>query len=127
MGSSDRTFGWVMGAFLLLVAAAPLLSGNGPRLWLLAVSAGFFLLAIVFPAALGPLNKLWMKFGELMGRVMSPLALAVLFFLVITPYGWLMRRVGRSVIPLRFDAAKETYWIPRDPPGPDPLSLKDPF
>lgn len=125
--ASDRTFGWVMGTFLLLVAAAPLLWGKPVRPWLLAVSAGFFVLALLVPAALGPVNKAWMKFGELMGKVVSPLALAVLFFLVITPYGRLMRVFGKGTIPVRFDAGKESYWIARDPPGPDPRSLKDPF
>lgn len=125
--SSDRMFGLIMAAFLLLLAAIPLLSGKGPRLWVLAISAAFLLPALLFPKALAPFNKLWTRFGLLLSRVVSPLALAVLFFAFITPYGWLMRRLGKSHIPVGFDAGASSYWTAREPPGPEPESLRDQF
>ena len=125
--SSDRAFGFIMAGFLLLIAAIPLLSGSGPRLWLVAISAAFLLPALFFPRALAPLNKLWTRFGLLLSSVISPVALAILFFLIVTPYGWLMRRVGKSHIPVGFDAGAGSYWTSREPPGPEPESLRDQF
>jgi hypothetical protein len=125
--SSDRAFGLVMTTFLALVGLYPLLGAGQPRAWALAVAAAFLVPALVFPKVLAPLNKLWTKFGLLMAAVVGPVALAVMFFGVITPYGWLMRRLGKGQIPVRFDKDAATYWIQRDPPGPAPKSLRDQF
>ena len=116
-----------MATFFALVGLYPLLASGQPRIWALAVAAAFLVPALVFPKVLAPLNKLWTKFGLLMGAVVGPVALAVMFFGVITPYGWLMRRLGKGQIPLRFDKGAATYWIQRDPPGPAPKSLRDQF
>lgn len=126
-GSSDRMFGCVMSGFFLLVSGLPLLSGGVARRWAFIVSAAFLVFALVLPRFLAPLNKAWSRFGLVMSSVMSPIALGVLFFLAITPYGWLMRRLGKGAIPVGFCKESETYWIKRDPPGPDPESLKDQF
>lgn len=125
--SSNRAFGCVMAGVLSLVALFPLLAGKEPRQWLIVVAVAFFLPALLYPAALGPLNKLWTGLGHLLSRLTSPVALAVLFFVVITPYGWLMKRLGKSHIPTGFDPAAESYWITREPPGPKPESLRDQF
>src|SRR5262245_23347122 len=126
-GSSDRSFGLVFAAFFAIVAALPLLFGAPLRWWALAVAGLFLLLALVAPAALAPLNRLWTKFGLLLHRVMSPVVLGVMFFLVITPIGLLMRLLGKDLLRLKFDRAAGSYWISREPPGPPPESLKDQF
>lgn len=125
--SSDRMFGCVMAAFFLIIAAFPLLSDGTPRVWALALSGAFLLPALLFPKALSLLNAAWTRFGLIMSSVVSPIALAVLFFGIITPYGWLMRRLGKNIIPVRFDASVKSYWVTREPPGPDPQSLRDQF
>ncbi len=125
--TSDRSFGYVFGAVFLIVALWPLLSSNGIRAWAVIVSAAFFLAARVFPALLGPLNRLWMRFGLLLHKLVSPLALGILFYLFVTPMGVIMRLMGKDFLRLRFDAAAPSYWIARDPPGPRPESLKNQF
>ena len=116
-----------MAAFFGVVGAYSLLFGNVPRLWAFWVAAAFLLPALILPRALGPLNKVWTQFGLLMSSIVSPVALALLFFGVITPYGWLMRRFGKGQIPMDFDKDAGSYWIVRDPPGPPAQSLRDQF
>jgi hypothetical protein len=125
--SSDRTFGCVMAGFFALVALLPMLSGKTPRLWAFVVATAFLLPALLFPRSLSLLNKLWTRFGLLLSSIMSPIASAVMFFGVITPYGWLARKFRKDAFPIRFDAAAKSYWITRTPPGPEPQSLKDQF
>lgn len=125
--SSDRTFGCVMAGFFAIVALFPLIAGKAPRLWAFAVAFAFLAPALFFPRALGLLNKWWTRFGLLLSSIMSPVASAVMFFGVVTPYGWLMRKTRKDAFPIRFDAKAKSYWIPRDPAGPDPKSLKDQF
>jgi hypothetical protein len=125
--SSNRSFGLVMAGFFVLVALLPLLSGKMPRFWALALAAAFLVPALFFPRALSFLNKWWTRFGLLLSAIMSPIATALLFFGVITPYGWIMRRTRKDAFPIRFNANAKSYWIPRDPPGPEPKSLKDQF
>lgn len=125
--SSDRSFGFVFTAFFAIVGLLPMLHGHAMRLWALAVSASFLLLALLTPALLAPLNRLWTKFGALLHHIVSPIALGVLFFLVITPIALLMRVLGKDPLRMRLDRAAKTYWIERTPPGPDADSLKNQF
>jgi hypothetical protein len=76
---------------------------------------------------LSPLNRLWLRFGLLLHKIVSPLVLGIMFFLVITPIGLLMRAVGKDLLRLKFDKRSSSYWIERLPPGPPPESLKDQF
>ena len=125
---SDRSFGVVAGCFFILVAIVPALIKHHPiRLWALGVSACSFLLALVWPRALAPLNLLSFKVSRLLYRVVSPVALGVLFFVVVTPVGVLMRAFGKDPLRLRRDSRAESYWIPRAPPGPAPESMKQQF
>ncbi len=128
-GSSDRVFGLVMAGALAVVALAPLLrrEGAGVRWWALALSALLVALALLWPAALRPLNRLWLKLGLLLYRVTSPLALALLFYAVMTPLGLLMRACGKDPLRLRCEPDAASYWIMREPPGPPPESMKNQF
>lgn len=126
-GSSDRSFGFVIGAFFLVVACWPLISGDGIRRWALGVGAVFFLFAAFWPAGLAPLNRQWIRLGVLMGRVVSPIALAVVYLLTIVPIGWVLRRMGKDALRLRWDSNAQTYWIARQPPGPPPSTMKRQF
>lgn len=126
-GSSDRAFGFVFTVVFLIIACYPLLTGQGVRLWSLAVAGIFLLLALVVPGVLAPANRLWMKFGMLLHAIVSPIALGILFYLVVTPTGLLMRLLGKDPLRLRFDPAADSYWIKRDPPGPAPDSLNNQF
>jgi hypothetical protein len=126
-GPSDRSFGLVFAAIFALIGLLPLLFGRGPRVWALAAAGLFLLAALAFPPVLAPLNRLWLKFGLLLHRFVSPIALGIMFFLVITPMGLVMRAMGKDFLRLRLDPAADSYWIERKPPGPAPESLKNQF
>lgn len=125
-GSSDRTFGFIFAVFFLVVALLPLFWG---RLywWALAVSAGFLVIAWLFPAALSPLNRLWFRFGLLLHAIVSPIVLGIMFYGVVLPTGLIMRALGKDPLRLRLDRDARSYWIKRDPPGPQPESFRDQF
>ena len=126
-GSSNRAFGWVVTAVLLIVALWPLASGRAPRVW--ALIAGGLLLVITLgaPALLTTPNRLWTRFGLLLNRMISPIALAILFYAVVTPTALLMRAFGKDPLRLRRGGVTESYWIKREPPGPEPQSMSDQF
>ena len=126
-GSSNRSFGIVFTVFFIIVGLLPLLNGGGIRLWALGVSAVFLLLAMVAPKILAPANRAWTKFGLLLHKIVSPIALGILFFGVVTPTGLIMRLLGKDLLRQRFDRSATTYWIARTPPGPDAESLKNQF
>ena len=125
--SSDRTFGNVFAAFFAIIGLLPVLSGRDPRFWALALGGAFLIVAFVAPRVLRPLNRLWMRFGLVLHKIVNPLVLGMMFFVVVTPVGLLMRVFGKDPLRLRFDAEAETYWIVRDPPGPAPDSLNHQF
>jgi hypothetical protein len=126
-GSSDRVFGLVFAAFFAIIAGWPLLHGEGVRWWSVVVAALFALAALVRPSLLAGMNRLWMKLGILLGKVVSPVALGILFYAVFTPIGFMLRLAGKDPLRLKFDAGADSYWIPRDPPGPPPGSMTNQF
>ena len=124
---SGRAFGLVFAGFFTLLSAfawwnaSPLLPGC------LAAAAVFALAALIAPQILHPLNVLWFRFGLLLNAVVSPIILGFLYYLVITPVGLLMRICRARPLHLKFDPGAESYWIPRDPPGPDAGSMQNQF
>ena len=124
---SERSLGMVFAAVFAIVGLFPLWDGGAVRLWALIVAGVFLALALIAPALLGPLNRLWFRFGMLLNRIVSPLVIGLLFFLTVTPMALIMRVAGKDPLRLRFDKAAESYWIPRDPPGPDPQTMRNQF
>lgn len=124
---SDRSFGLVMAAAFAALSA--LNAWHSGRLWpWTATLAALFLAAsIVRPAALHPLNLLWLKFGLLLSRVVSPIVMALLFFGTVLPTGIVMRMMGKDLLRLKRQAAIDSYWIVRSPPGPEPQTMRDQF
>jgi hypothetical protein len=124
----ERSFGLVMAAFFCLIALVPLLHrpAGSPRLWALAIAAAFAVLAVVYPASLKQLNRLWMQFGLLLHKITSPIILGVMFYGVIVPVGVTMRLVGKDPLRLKREPESQSYWIVRAP-GPAPQSMKQQF
>jgi len=91
------------------------------------VGAAFLVVAWLRPAVLAPLNRAWTRFGLLLHRIVSPIVLGVMFFVVITPMGLVMRALGKDPLRLRYDREARTYWIDRRPPGPAPDTLNNQF
>ena len=126
-GSSERSFGIVFAVVFAVIGLLPLLFGGQARLWSLAVGAVFLLCAFVLPRLLAPLNRLWLRFGLLLHRIVSPIVLGIMFFGVVTPTGLLMRLLGKDPLRLKFERGAASYWIDRVPPGPAPEGMKDQF
>ena len=126
-GSSDRAFGLVFAAFFAILMVLPLFRGGGIRLWAMFIALAFALFAMAVPHVLAPLNRAWSAVGDVLHRIVSPLALGVLYFGVVVPTGLAMRAAGKDPLRLRFEPAARSYWIDRQPPGPAAESLKDPF
>lgn len=125
---SERTFGFVFtGIFLLIAAYLWYHDGKTVAIQVFMVLAAvFFAFTIFMPIVLRPLNKAWYKLGLLMGRVVSPIVLGILFFILITPIAIVMRLAGRDPLKLRKQNV-ESHWIERVPPGPESTSFKDQF
>lgn len=117
-GPSDRNFGMVMAAAFLVFGVVPLRHGKPVRLWSLALSAALLLIAIVRPALLHALNRVWMKLGLLLGKVLNPIVTALLFFLVFTPAAVILRWMGKDLLALKADPEAETYWVDRGTGSP---------
>ena len=114
---SDKGFGLVFAAAFAIIAVWPLTGdGEGVRTWALGVAVAFVLIAFVAPKALAPLNRLWFRFGMLLGRIVTPIILAFLFYLTVTPVGIVMRLRGKDLLRKRIDKSADSYWIRRDDP-----------
>ena len=108
--SSNRSFGIVFFVVFLIIALYPLLNNEGIRIWSIIISLVFLILGLINSKVLNPLNKLWFKFGILLGKIISPLIMGLIFFLVVTPIGILMRILGKDLLNLKYNNNK-TYWI----------------
>ena len=126
-GSSDRSFGITFAVVALIVAGVSFWRGGPLWPYALAAAAIFGGLALAAPAVLGPLNKLWLKFGLLLHHIINPVVMGLLFFGVITPMALIVRLLGKDLLRLRFDAQAKSYWIPREPPGPAPDTMRHQF
>ena len=113
--SSNRSFGVVFFIVFLLIALYPLLNNNEVRLWSLIISALFLILGILNSKILSPLNKIWFKFGLILGKIISPIIMGIIFFLVVTPIGFIMKLLGKDLINLKFNN-KKSYWIEKSGP-----------
>ena len=113
--SANRSFGIVFFIVFLLIALYPLLKDNHLRIWSLVISFIFLILGLINSKILTPLNRLWFKFGLLLGKFISPLIMGIIFFIVVTPIGIIMRLLKKDLLNLKYNK-KETYWI--DKTGP---------
>jgi hypothetical protein len=125
--SSDRAFGGIMAAFFALLGLAPLRRGAPVRLSAVLVAGVFLAMALVRPTALRPLERVWSGLGLLLGRIFNPVATVLLFYLVFTPTGWMLRWLGRDALQLKRLRETDTYWITRNPPGPRPETMSKQF
>ena len=108
--SSNKSFGIVFFTFFLIIALWPLINDGNIRIWSLAVSIIFLILGIANAKILTPLNNLWFKFGLFLGKIVSPLVMGAIFFLVVTPTGIIMRLMRKDLLNLKKNNSK-TYWL----------------
>jgi len=113
--SSNKSFGIVFFIFFFIVSLLPLLSSNEIRIWSLIISLIFLILGLLKSTLLTPLNKIWFKFGIFLGRIISPFVMSVIFFLVVTPIGILMRIIKKDLLNLKYNKSS-SYWIVKKGP-----------
>jgi hypothetical protein len=109
---SNKSFGIVFFAFFLIISAFPLLNGENIKIWALVIAIVFLILGLFNSAILTPLNKAWFKFGIILGKVVSPFVMGIVFFSVVTPTSLIMKVLGKDLLNLK-KKNKNTYWIER--------------
>ena len=114
--SSPKSFGIVFSIVFLIVALYPLANSEDLRIWALIVSAIFLLLAFVAPNVLSLPNKFWFKFGILLGSIIAPIVMALVYFLTVLPMGLVMRLLGKDLLRQKLDKNAKSYWIDRTEP-----------
>ena len=112
---SNKSFGVVFSIVFLIVALYPVLNNDSIRTWSVILSLIFLVLGLLNSPILSPLNKIWFYFGIFLGKIVSPLIMAIIFFIVVTPIGFIMRLLKKDILNLRFNNNK-TYWIKKDVP-----------
>lgn len=121
---SSRKFGLTFAALFLVLGLWPLLHAGGSLRWFwLAASALLAGVAGMAPARLAPLNRAWFRLGLVMGRVVNPIVMGVLFFGAVVPFAWYLRWRGKDLLRRALDPEAASYWIEREPPGPAPGTL----
>jgi predicted membrane metal-binding protein len=125
--ASDRSFGMVFAAVFLIVGAWPLLDGRSPRLWALGAAGLLALVTTFSPWLLRPLNAVWIRLGEFLHRLVTPVIMGLVFFLTVLPTALVMRALGKDHLRLKLDQDSPTYWIERQPPGPAPQTMNRQF
>tara|TARA_B100000073_G_scaffold273971_1_gene233833 strand:- start:179 stop:571 length:393 start_codon:yes stop_codon:yes gene_type:complete len=121
---SNKSFGIVFFVIFIIIALWPLLKDENIRVWSIIVSITFLTLGLLNSKILTPLNKLWMRLGILLGAIVSPIVMGVVYFGVITPIGLIMKLFGKDVLNLKIDTNKNTYWTLKKK---IPSKMKDQF
>ena len=111
--NSNRGFGIVFFVVFLLISFWPSIEGQSIRIWALTVSLIFLVLGLLNSKLLSPFNLIWVKFGEVLGRIIAPIAMGVVYFIIITPIGLFMRLIGKDLLRTKFSKNK-SYWIKRE-------------
>ena len=124
---SNRSFALMFVVVFGLLAGWRFLAGD-PRAWLwLGAAAAFGLAGLLTPERLTPLNRLWMRFGELLNRIVSPLVLGLMYVVLIVPVGFVMKLAGRDSMQRKLDRQADSYWQLREASGTDPESFRDQY
>ena len=113
--SSNRSFGIVFFIVFLLIGTYPLINNESIRIWSLVISLIFLVLGFINSNLLSPLNKLWFEIGIFLGKIISPIIMGIIFFLVVTPIGLIMRLIGKDVLNLKYSDYR-SYWIEKNGP-----------
>ena len=110
---SNRNFGIVFSIVFLIIAIWPILNQNEIRIWSIIISLIFLILGLINSKFLSPLNKAWFKFGLILGSVIAPVVMGIVYFLVVTPTGLIMKALGKDILGLKRNK-NSTYWLEKD-------------
>ena len=112
--SSNKSFGIVFFVFFSIISLFPLFKDGNIRIWAIITAITFLILGLLNSPFLNPLNKIWFKFGILLGGIMSPIVMGLVFFIVVTPTSLIMRMLGKNLLGLKKEN-KKSYWVERSP------------
>ena len=108
--SSNRSFGILFCIVFALIAVWPLTNDGQLRIWPIPISLIFLVLGLLNSRLLGPLNLTWIKFGEVLGKIVAPIVMALIYFIIITPIGLFMRLIGKDLLNTKF-SKDNSYWM----------------
>ena len=111
--SSNKSFGLLFFVVFLGLGLWPLTNDNNPNIYLIIISIIFLILGLLNSKLLSPLNSFWIKFGELLGKIIAPMVMAIIYFLILTPISLIVRLFGKDLLGLKFSKQLKTYWIKR--------------
>tara|TARA_Y100000591_G_C21774761_1_gene667599 strand:+ start:328 stop:705 length:378 start_codon:yes stop_codon:yes gene_type:complete len=112
-GENNKSFGILFFIVFLLIAIWPVINSGSIRIWPLAISLVFLVLGIMNSTILSPLKIGWIKLGEILGKIIAPVVMGFIYFLIITPIGILMRLLGKDLLKLKYNK-NQSYWIKRE-------------
>ena len=110
---NNKGFGLLFFIVFLLIGLWPLIKGDSPRILFFPIALVFLILGIVNAKILTPLNRLWIKFGEILGKIIAPIVMALVYFVILTPLSVLIRISGKDLLKVKFSNKVNTYWIKR--------------
>ena len=114
---SEKSFGIVFAVVFAVIVLWPLIGGEGIRIWAMVVAGLFLAAGYLFPKILKYPNLIWFKFGMMLGAVVSPIVMALVYFVTLVPFGAVVRLLGKDLLGVRLDPNAESYWIARDTPA----------
>ena len=112
--SSNRSFGLLFFIVFIVVGLWPVIKGEAANIYLILISLFFLILGLINSKILSPFNKAWIKFGEILGSVIAPIIMALVFFVFLTPISFLVRVFGKDLLGIKFNKKKTSYWINRN-------------
>ena len=110
---NNKGFGLLFFIVFLLIGLWPLIKGDSPRILFFPIALVFLILGLINAKILSPLNSLWIKFGELLGKIIAPVVMAFIYFIILTPLSFLIRITGKDLLKVKFSNKVNTYWIKR--------------
>ena len=111
--SSNKSFGILFFIVFALISIWPLIQGGSLRIWPIPIAILFLILGLINSKLLNPLNIVWVKFGELLGRIIAPIVMSIIYFLIVTPTGLFMRLIGKDLLKIKF-SNRQSYWTKRE-------------
>ena len=111
--SNNRSFGILFFIVFLILGLYPTLKGNSPNIYFIFISIPFIILGLINSKILTPLNNAWIKLGEILGMIIAPIVMAIIYFFILTPISIVVRIFGKDLLSIKFNKQVNTYWINR--------------
>jgi len=111
--NSNRSFGLLFFIIFIAVGLWPIIKGEEANIYLILISLFFLIFGLINSKILSPFNKVWIKFGEILGLIIAPIIMALVYFIILTPISLILRMFGKDLLGLKFLKKQDTYWIKR--------------